>query len=169
MKIEYSQIRKRDFAQILENFLAAGHLVFSRPFPAAKQTCEMLKVWLLSCTVTYQRSRPLQQKSYQVSSLKEDNDNNKPTTNYNEQAFKMNICLVHIIRHDSRSGGLGQVQHASRLDRWEEHVPHRQARLCKNLVWVLFLGLKNHTCKASFTEVSPPGPCRPYVTICHVF
>ena len=91
MKIEYSQtIRKRDFAQILENFLTAGHLVFSRPFPAAKQTCEMLKVWLLSCTVTYQRSRPLQQKSYQVSSLKEDNDNNKPTTNYNEQAFKMN-------------------------------------------------------------------------------
>ena len=91
MKIEYSQtIRKRDFAQILENFLTAGHLVFSRPFPAGKQTCEMLKVWLLSCTVTYQRSRPLQQKSYQVSSLKEDNDNNKPTTNYNEQAFKMN-------------------------------------------------------------------------------
>ena len=88
MKIEYSQtIRKRDFAQILENFLTAGHLVFSRPFTAAKQTCERLKVWLLSCTVTYQRSRPLQQKSYQVSSLKEDNDNNKPTTNYSEQAF----------------------------------------------------------------------------------
>ena len=39
MKIEYFQtMRKRDFAQILENFLTAGHLVFSRPFTAAKQT-----------------------------------------------------------------------------------------------------------------------------------
>ena len=44
MKIEYFQtMRKRDFAQILENLLTAGHLVFSRPFPAAKQTCEKAK------------------------------------------------------------------------------------------------------------------------------
>ena len=40
--------------------------------------------------------------------------------------------MFHIIRHDSRSGGLGQVQHASCLDRWEEHLPHMQSRLCKN-------------------------------------
>ena len=40
--------------------------------------------------------------------------------------------MFRIIRHDSRSGGLGPVQHASCLDRWEEHVPHMQARLCKN-------------------------------------
>ena len=36
VKIEYFQtIRKKDFAEILENFLPAGHLVFLRPFPAA--------------------------------------------------------------------------------------------------------------------------------------
>ena len=36
MEIEYFQtIRKRDFAEILQNFLTAGHLLFSRPFPAA--------------------------------------------------------------------------------------------------------------------------------------
>ena len=38
MKTEYFQtIRKRDFAEILENFLTAGYLVFLlvRPFPAA--------------------------------------------------------------------------------------------------------------------------------------
>ena len=87
-----SNDEKKGFCTNLETFLTAGHLVFSRPFTTAKQTCERLKVWLLSCTVTYQRSRPLQQKSYYVSSLKEDNDNNQPTTNYNEQAFKMNIC-----------------------------------------------------------------------------
>ena len=39
MKIEYSQrpqtIRHRDFAEILGNFLTAGHLVFLRPLVAA--------------------------------------------------------------------------------------------------------------------------------------
>ena len=36
MKIEYFQrIEKRVFAEILENVLAAGHLVFLRPFPTA--------------------------------------------------------------------------------------------------------------------------------------
>ena len=29
-------IKKDDFAEILENFLTSGHLVFLRPFPAAK-------------------------------------------------------------------------------------------------------------------------------------
>ena len=87
-----SNDEKKGFCTNSRKFSDCRAFNFSRPFTTAKQTCERLKVWLLSCTVTYQRSRPLQQKSYQVSSLKEDNDNNKPTTNYNEQAFKMNIC-----------------------------------------------------------------------------
>ena len=29
-------LKKNDFEEILENFLTSGHLVFLRPFPAAK-------------------------------------------------------------------------------------------------------------------------------------
>ena len=47
MKIEYFQtIRKRDFAEIPENFLTAGHLVFLRPFPAAEH---IATAFLITC------------------------------------------------------------------------------------------------------------------------
>ena len=81
---------------------------------------------VISYTVPYQRSSPLRQKSYYVSSLKEHKETDKPTTNYFKQAFQMNnkpviFNVVYIIRHDNRSGELGHGY--TRIDRWEDrHV-----------------------------------------------